>query len=313
MLRTLFPETYEFWTYALQPSSSSKTLPSVGLIVAWTTLVTISAQLGSRVLLLPAPVLSNLIGLALALLLGFRSNQAFTRYAEGRLHWTSLVAKLRLCVIDVVSASGFPDEGKVKLKTTKILIAIAYATKHYLRGDSLSNMTDLEEFVTIKSQSNKASTHKPGARKLPLDLLVSLNRVAVDSQISCIRGYIGGIVDDFGALERVDTTPLPPAYTVLLRRLLFLHLLTLPMQYALELRWSTPVVVGLVAWALLSVEWVAGIVDGPFGFDDEDLDLDRFCRELKEEFEAMLEMPLNPDPTVIFAEVQTTRKKHKRY
>ena len=57
--------------------------------------------------------------------------------------------------------------------------------------------------------------------------------------------------------------------------------------------WSLPVVL-LVCFFLFGVELIDSIVEEPFGRERDDLDLDRYCRTIREGVEASL--PPAPGP-----------------
>ena len=57
--------------------------------------------------------------------------------------------------------------------------------------------------------------------------------------------------------------------------------------------WSLPVVL-LACFFLFGVELIDSIVEEPFGRERDDLDLDRYCRTIREGVEASLPSALGP-------------------
>jgi putative membrane protein len=97
-----------------------------------------------------------------------------------------------------------------------------------------------------------------------------------------------GLLNVCGACEKILTTPLAPSYKRLLRAGLFLNILAEPWLTVPELGlWGLPVFL-LVCFFLLGIELIDSIVEEPFGRERDDLDLDRYCRTIRDGVEANL-------------------------
>ena len=57
--------------------------------------------------------------------------------------------------------------------------------------------------------------------------------------------------------------------------------------------WSVPLIL-MVCFFLFGIEVIDSIVEEPFGRERDDLDLDRYCRTIRESVEATL--PSSPGP-----------------
>ncbi|KDR73435.1 hypothetical protein GALMADRAFT_227883 [Galerina marginata CBS 339.88] len=100
---------------------------------------------------------------------------------------------------------------------------------------------------------------------------------------------VSGMVDQLTALERVANTPIPISYRIHLKQCVTLYLFALPMTLVNDLGWSTVPVVTAVAFTFMGIEGIADEIEQPFGNDERDLPLDRYCQDLKEEIYYIIE------------------------
>ncbi|KAJ6504924.1 Bestrophin, RFP-TM, chloride channel-domain-containing protein [Mycena vulgaris] len=80
-------------------------------------------------------------------------------------------------------------------------------------------------------------------------------------------------------LEQVLTTPLPFVYSSHIR-VVWLYLFLLPLQLVSDFEWHTVPAVAVGAFVYLGFVAAGEEIEQPFGYDDNDLDLDMFCRDI---------------------------------
>ncbi|KAJ7133985.1 Bestrophin, RFP-TM, chloride channel-domain-containing protein [Mycena crocata] len=80
-------------------------------------------------------------------------------------------------------------------------------------------------------------------------------------------------------LEQVLTTPLPFVYSVHIR-VVWLYLFLLPLQLVGDFQWHTVPAVSVGAFVYLGFVAAGEEIEQPFGYDDNDLDMDMFCRDI---------------------------------
>jgi len=68
-----------------------------------------------------------------------------------------------------------------------------------------------------------------------------------------------------------------------------LYLFSLPFTMVKDLGWSTIPIVTVVAFTFMGIEGIADEIEMPFGNDEMDLPLDRYCHDLKEELDYMID------------------------
>jgi len=100
---------------------------------------------------------------------------------------------------------------------------------------------------------------------------------------------ISSMVDQLSAMERVANTPIPVSYRVHLKQCVTLYLFALPFTLVGDLGWSTVPIVTAVAFTFMGIEGIADEIEMPFGTDERDLPTDRYCHDLKEEINYVIE------------------------
>ena len=86
---------------------------------------------------------------------------------------------------------------------------------------------------------------------------------------------------DFGACERIRTTPLSHGYVTALRTVIVIWLSTLPLVMIPAYGWITVPVYALISFVFLSIESIAVEIEDPFGVDRNDLPIERYIMELE--------------------------------
>jgi ion channel-forming bestrophin family protein len=205
-------------------------------------------------------------GAALGLLLVLRTNSGYERWWEARKLWGSIVNQSRNLAISAMTYG--PEDPKWQEKVVRWTAAFPHVARASLRGEKPSS-----EVVNLvgpeKTAQIAAADHMPFFVAIELgDLLREaceqrdMDRFAF-IQIDRERALL---IDHIGACERILKTPLPRAYSVKIRRFIFLFLVTLP--FALLHRsgssWLVPFITMLVAYPLLSLDQIGVELENPF-------------------------------------------------
>ncbi|KAH8831303.1 UPF0187-domain-containing protein [Flagelloscypha sp. PMI_526] len=111
---------------------------------------------------------------------------------------------------------------------------------------------------------------------------------SLGSLLACIAAYEAAL----SQLEAIITTPLPFGYAVHIRHTVWCYLFFLPFQIVEQYEWMTLVAVGITAFIYLGFLAAGEEIEQPFGYDENDLDLDLFCREVvADEVEVLKKLP----------------------
>jgi putative membrane protein len=77
-----------------------------------------------------------------------------------------------------------------------------------------------------------------------------------------------------GGCERIASTPIPFAYSVIIHRTIYLYSFLLPFGLIDTVRLMTPVMVAFISYTFFALEALAEEIQEPFGLEPNDLPLD---------------------------------------
>jgi putative membrane protein len=251
----------------------------VGLCVLWAVLVVLwhynVRHLGTSV------VLHSLVGVALGLLLVFRTNASYDRYWEGRRLWGGIVNETRNLIRQ---ASVHLDCDPALLHTlTRWTAVFPWAVMSTLRGESDLGPS-IEEFSPDQIRDAKSAQHPAllAAQKMTACLRDAGRRGLISDIIQAsLDANVQQLVDYLGGCERIRKTPLPFAYVVHLRRGLIIYCFTLPFALVDTFGWFTILDVLLIAYTFFGIEEIGVEIEGPFGNDENDLPLPEICTTIR--------------------------------
>lgn len=110
---------------------------------------------------------------------------------------------------------------------------------------------------------------------------------AIGGMLGCISSF----EDQLTGLEKILTTPLPFVYSVHIRHTVWLYLFFLPFQLTETFGYWTIFGVVIAAFMFLGLLAAGEEIEQPFGYDENDLDLDLFISEiLHRDLQALVEM-----------------------
>ncbi|KAF5349799.1 hypothetical protein D9758_010167 [Tetrapyrgos nigripes] len=135
---------------------------------------------------------------------------------------------------------------------------------------------------------SKEEREKRGAN-LPLETLRCLSEwcsvledrgTVPGTSLGGILGCIAAMEETLVTLEKILTTPLPFVYSVHIRHTVWIYLFFLPFQLVGDFGWYTIPGVCIASFIYLGFLAAGEEIEQPFGYDENDLDLDMFCQEI---------------------------------
>lgn len=252
------------------------------ICVLWAVAVT-AVHLYVRPDAIPATV-HSLVGVALGLLLVFRTNASYDRFWEGRKAWGSIINDSRN--LARATRPFLQSDPARYAAVVELLIAFPYSAMHHLRGSRGTGPRAGESIRALEQRQ-----HVPLAVAAEIsERLAEARRAGLMTEYSqmMLDQYTGLLIQYLGACERIHRTPLPFAYVVHLRRALILYCLTLPFALVDPLRWYTVPAVLLVAYTFLGIEEIGVEIEDPFGEDENDLPVEAFCETIEANLRALL-------------------------
>ncbi|ALT77738.1 bestrophin family protein [Paucibacter sp. KCTC 42545] len=248
----------------------------------------------------------TLIGLPLAIFLGFRNNAAYDRYWEARKLWGELLLRSRnlarqvLNFVDAERASqAATGRDDVRVRMIQRSIAYAQALKHQLRGTpdvqgEVQAWLQPQEWQALASAPNKAASLM---MNMGADLQQCRREGRIDSVLTAqIDNTLSAITAAAASCERIKSSPLPFSYTLLLHRTAYLYCFLLPFGLVDSIGFMTPFVVAIVAYTFFGLDALGDEIEEPFGLLPNDLPLDAICRAIEIDMRAALGETELPEP-----------------
>ncbi len=215
--------------------------------------------------------------LVLGWLLVFRTNTAYARWWEARTLWGALVNTSRNIMVKVVSIPGITEERAREFQ--RDITAFPYSLRNHLRDDS--ELNKLPGFT----DTTEHPEHVPAYLS---DLIqqrvwsLKVNQQIDGDDMRALDEQTSRLLDICGGCERIRRTRIAKSYRVFARQCVFLFLATFPWAIVNGFGYWTIPITGIIAYFMIGLETVAEHVEEPFGFDEDDLDLDGLCETIRQ-------------------------------
>ncbi|MDE9709160.1 bestrophin family protein [Citrobacter portucalensis] len=222
----------------------------------------------------------SILGVAIAIFLGFRNNACYSRYVEARHLWGQLMIASRSLLREVKTT--LPDDAELG-QFVRLQIAFAHCLRMTLRRNPQAE--PLTKYLSEKDLQTVFAAQSPANRILLLmgEWLAVRRR---DGQLSDILFHsLNNRLNDMSAVlagcERIANTPVPFAYTLILHRTVYLFCIMLPFTLVVDLHYMTPFISVLISYTFISLDALAEELEDPFGTENNDLPLDAICNAIE--------------------------------
>jgi len=235
---------------------------------------------GEKIPLNTAPF--TLFGVALAIFLAFRNNASYDRFIEARHLWGNLLIAARALTSQVLC---YMPESLDKAERTRLahtVVAFVYALKHQLRRTDPTG--DLRRLLgDERAEALRQKSYKPPAilDDLRGSLAVRDGRRLPDATSWMFDVQINELGKTVGGCERIASTPIPFAYSVLLHRTVYAYCVLLPFGLVDSTVFFTPLICVFISYTLIALEAIANEVAEPFGGAPNALALDAMTRTIE--------------------------------
>jgi putative membrane protein len=215
----------------------------------------------------------SVLGVALGMLIVFRTNTAYNRWWDARSHWGVLInASRNLARAGAAYAAPADD-------LARLIAAYPIAVKQKLRGSS--NFEELSGLVPGRLYEKLVKAQDPPG-VLARALSDWIQRRQAEGRLQPLQAVhleelVAMLVDQQGGCEKIRRTPLPFVYAALIKQVLLLYLVTLPFVLVARMGFAAPLVIAVVSLGMLGIEDAGVEIENPFGEDPNSLPLEGLC------------------------------------
>src|ERR1700752_4856326 len=202
-------------------------------------------------------VMHSILGFVLSMLLVFRTNSAYDRWWEGRKVWGSFVNNSRNLALKL--SAFVPKEFSKEQNEMRVLISnYVFAAKNHLRGIYVQNEFEATESLSLSDFSD--ATHRPN--KIAKCMYQQVNalyskKIITGDQLIILNEELKSFTDNVGACERIKNTPIPYSYNIFLKKMIFLYIITLPIFFGSEFKYTSIPIAIIVLYVFASIELIA--------------------------------------------------------
>jgi putative membrane protein len=227
----------------------------------------------------------TILGTALSLLLGFRTNSAYDRWWEGRKVWGEIVndsrTLVRQCSAFITAERAEKDE--IISNIAHLQIAWCYALTNSLRKSKVLVYADLHltqvEHDYVADQDNIPN----GILNLIQFKISELHQQGKIETLlyQNIDQTLGRLCDSMGKCERIKNTVFPTQYSFFVLLVIFIFTLILPMGLVESIGRIAIPVTFIISFLFFYVEWIAYILQNPFENGPNDIPMTSLSRTIE--------------------------------
>ncbi|KSV66787.1 swarming motility protein YneE [Sinorhizobium sp. GL2] len=232
----------------------------------------------------------TLTGIALSVFMSFRNNACYARWWEGRILWGDLIITCRSFARQTIVLDN--DDRRFLLHH---LCAFAAGLAARLRGQDEAAAIRLWCDIALNAGTPNPTNDVLNAIGRRCLALTREHRIG-EIHYSVLEGQLTALAKVQGGCERIGSTPVPFAYSLLLHRTALIFCLMLPFALAGSLDWWTLLPVLLVAYTFFGLEALGHQLEDPFGLEPNALPLEAMQRLVEREMLSVLGHTDLPEP-----------------
>lgn len=264
-------------------------------VAALPVFILIYFDLGSYALNSSIPLV---IGTAIAIFLGFRTNSAYERWWEARKLWGAIIVDSRSLVRLSNQYIGRHDQEACRQICYR-QIAWARVLDHKLKGLEFANVEGLIE----PSQQERISTARD-----PMLIILSLQSESISRghqeghldtrQLVLLEETVSRLTSHYGGCQRIKNTVFPVHYTFFTRVFIwiFLTLLAFSLPSHVNANYSLIPAIFLIGWVFFMVEGIGSYMQDPFENNRNVIPMSAITRGIEIELRELIGETDLPDP-----------------
>ena len=241
------------------------------------------------------PSVFAILGISLAIFHGFCNNAAYDRFWEGRKLWGTLVWLSRNIARQVLTLPNVSMAEKQAF--IRHQIAFVHSLRQQLRAED--NTANLQRLLTVEEQHAVV-----GQNFIALRLTQIMGQMLANWQTEqkidvwqwqSLDNTLGEIAHIQAGCERINNTPIPYAYFVLLHRTVYLYCFMLPFGLGNTIGWVTPFVVSFVGYTFMALNEIVDEISEPFGTGENELPLGMMCDTIETQLAMLSHQQFAPE------------------
>lgn len=241
------------------------------------------------------PSVFAILGISLAIFHGFCNNAAYDRFWEGRKLWGTLVWLSRNIARQVLTLPNVSMAEKQAF--IRHQIAFVHSLRQQLRGED--NTANLQRLLTAEEQQAVVGQNFIALRLTQIMGQMLANWQAEQKidvwQWQSLDNTLGEIAHIQAGCERINNTPIPYAYFVLLHRTVYLYCFMLPFGLGNAIGWVTPFVVSFVGYTFMALNEIVDEISEPFGTGENELPLGMMCDTIETQLAMLSHQKFAPE------------------
>ncbi|XXQ67517.1 bestrophin family protein [Neisseriaceae bacterium B1] len=231
----------------------------------------------------PPVVGFTILGVVMSIFLGFRNNASYDRWWEGRKLWGLFIATQRHLARDTQMLSN--EKRELVLQQ---VIVFANLLRDRLRYQTAHPELFLEygkmDAEKIEAFSRHINPPQFCLEHIQSDLILALKQQEIsDISYKHLTEHINTLGAIQAGCDRIASTPLPFAYSVLFHRAVYSFCIMLPFALDTVLGFWTPLMVAWLVYLFLGLDALSIELEEPFGLQDNDLPLDTMVNLIERE------------------------------
>ncbi|MGL4959769.1 MAG: bestrophin family protein [Inquilinus sp.] len=229
-----------------------------------------------------SPIPFTLIGIALSVFMSFRNSACYDRWWDGRKLWGDLIIASR----SFARQSSTLEEDDRRYLLHGLCGFAAGLTARLRRADEQAAIKPWCDIGGASRGPNPTNAVLDRIGKYCLTLMLSDKIGAI--HYSVLEAQITALSNAQAGCERIASTPVPFAYSLLLHRTALIFCFTLPFALAGTLDWWALLPVLLVSYTFFGLDALGHQLEDPFGLEPNALPLDAMRRVVEREMLSLL-------------------------
>lgn len=226
----------------------------------------------------------SILGIAVAIFIGFRNTQAIDRWWEARKLWGELVNSSRIwkdSLIAHLDEETLKSKGQVLLTSQAAMMwALNFELRNYARRQDLETFNSL----LLKSQieKNKSTTRDISESMMKRAKQLHDAGKLDDWGLNLMVQNSSQVTESIGGLQRIRNTPIPPPYDVFVRILSWVF----GSQLIIAFKRDGSILTGaLLTAGFILAERIGSYIEGPFDKDGATFSIPQnaLCRMITKE------------------------------